>query len=68
MEVAEASGPEAMQWVVHTKKGTPAMHDWRPRFGQMLSELVANGGMKPQGGRYTEPTAGSEIPAKNGVP
>jgi aldehyde:ferredoxin oxidoreductase len=53
--VAEAIGPEALQWVVHTKKGTPAMHDWRPHFGQMLRELVASGGMKPQGGATAAP-------------
>jgi aldehyde:ferredoxin oxidoreductase len=35
--------------VVHTKGGTPAQHEWRPLLGQMLRELVASGGMKPQG-------------------
>ncbi len=54
-EVAEAIGGDAPQWVVHTKKGTPAMHDWRPHFGQMLRELVASGGMKPQGGGSVNP-------------
>ena len=48
VEVAEAIGGDAIDWVVHTKKGTPAMHDWRPHFGQMIKELVASGGMKPQ--------------------
>jgi len=40
---------------VHTKKGTPALHDWRPHFGQMLKEIVASGGMKPQGGATGNP-------------
>jgi aldehyde:ferredoxin oxidoreductase len=44
-----------MKWVVHTKKGTPAMHDWRPHLGQMLKEIVASGGMKPQGGATETP-------------
>jgi len=55
VEVAEAIGGDAPKWVVHTKKGTPAMHDWRPHFGQMLRELVASGGMKPQGGGTADP-------------
>jgi len=50
VQVAEAIGGDALKWAVHTKKGTPAMHDWRAQFGQMLRELVASGGMKPQGG------------------
>jgi aldehyde:ferredoxin oxidoreductase len=63
-ELAAALGGDAPQWVVHTKGGTPAQHDWRPLIGQMLRELVASGGMKPQGGgskapppdlRYREP-------------
>ncbi len=54
-QVAEAIGGEAWKWVVHTKKGTPALHDWRPHFGQMLRELVASGGMKPQGGGSVNP-------------
>jgi aldehyde:ferredoxin oxidoreductase len=54
-EVAEAIGGEAHKWVVHTKKGTPALHDWRPHFGLMLRELVASGGMKPQGGGTEKP-------------
>ncbi len=54
-QVAEAIGGEAPNWVVHTKKGTPALHDWRPHFGQMLRELVASGGMKPQGGGSVSP-------------
>jgi aldehyde:ferredoxin oxidoreductase len=55
LQVAQAIGGEAPQWVVHTKKGTPAMHDWRSYFGQMLRELVASGGMKPQGGGSVNP-------------
>ena len=35
--------------------GTPAMHEWRPLLGQMLRELVASGGMKPQGGGSKNP-------------
>ncbi len=54
-QVAEAIGGESPKWVVHTKKGTPALHDWRPHFGQMLRELVASGGMKPQGGGSVNP-------------
>lgn len=49
-ELAEALGGEAKNWVVHTKGGTPAQHEWRPLLGNMLRELVASGGMKPQGG------------------
>jgi aldehyde:ferredoxin oxidoreductase len=49
-ELADALGGEAAQWVVHTKGGTPAQHEWRPLLGNMLRELVASGGMKPQGG------------------
>lgn len=49
-QLAEALGGEALSWAVHTKGGTPAMHEWRPLLGQMLRELVASGGMKPQGG------------------
>ena len=54
--VADAIGGDAHQWVVHTKKGTPALHDWRPHFGQMLREIVASGGMKPQGGGSVKPS------------
>ena len=54
-QVAEAIGGDAPKWVVHTKKGTPALHDWRPHFGQMLREIVASGGMKPQGGGSAKP-------------
>ncbi len=54
-EVAQAIGGDAPKWVVHTKKGTPALHDWRPHFGQMIRELVASGGMKPQGGGSANP-------------
>ncbi|HEY7066012.1 MAG TPA: aldehyde ferredoxin oxidoreductase N-terminal domain-containing protein [Chloroflexota bacterium] len=54
-ELAEALGGDAPKWVVHTKGGTPAQHDWRPLIGQMLRELVASGGMKPQGGGSKEP-------------
>ena len=53
-QLAEALGGDAPNWAVHTKGGTPAMHEWRPLLGQMLRELVASGGMKPQGGG--EPT------------
>ncbi len=53
--VAEAIGGDAPKWLVHTKKGTPALHDWRPHFGQMLREIVASGGMKPQGGGSAKP-------------
>ena len=48
-------GGEAKNWVVHTKGGTPAQHEWRPLLSQMLRELVASGGMKPQGAGGTEP-------------
>ena len=51
-QLAEAIGGDAPNWAVHTKGGTPAMHEWRPMLGQMLRELVASGGMKPQGGRF----------------
>ena len=56
-QLAEALGGDAPQWAVHTKGGTPAMHEWRPLLGQMLRELVASGGMKPQGAGGTEPPA-----------
>jgi aldehyde:ferredoxin oxidoreductase len=54
-QLAQAIGGEAPNWAVHTKGGTPAMHEWRPLLGQMLRELVASGGMKPQGGGSTKP-------------
>lgn len=54
-ELADALGGDAPNWVVHTKGGSPAQHEWRPHIGQMLREVVASGGMKPQGG-------GSETP------
>lgn len=54
-ELAEALGGDARQWVVHTKGGTPAQHEWRPLIGNMLRELVASGGMKPQGGGTNNP-------------
>ena len=54
-QLAEAIGGDAPQWAVHTKGGTPAMHEWRPMLGQMLRELVASGGMKPQGGGSNKP-------------
>jgi aldehyde:ferredoxin oxidoreductase len=54
-QLAEAIGGEAPKWVVHTKGGTPAMHEWRPLLGQMLRELTASGGMKPQGGGSVNP-------------
>lgn len=56
-ELAEALGGEASNWVVHTKGGTPAQHEWRPLLSQMLRELVASGGMKPQGAGGKEPPA-----------
>ncbi|HEU5464321.1 MAG TPA: aldehyde ferredoxin oxidoreductase N-terminal domain-containing protein [Candidatus Binatia bacterium] len=56
-ELAEELGGEAKHWVVHTKGGTPAQHEWRPLLSQMLRELVASGGMKPQGAGGTEPPA-----------
>ena len=55
LEVAEAIGGDAVHWVVHTKRGVPAMHDWRPHFSNMLREIVASGGMKPQGGGQANP-------------
>jgi len=55
LEVAEALGGDAVKWVVHTKRGVPAMHDWRPHFSNMLREIVASGGMKPQGGGAANP-------------
>jgi aldehyde:ferredoxin oxidoreductase len=54
-QLAEALGGEATKWVVHTKGGTPAQHEWRPLLSQMLRELVASGGMKPQGAGGKEP-------------
>lgn len=54
-QTAEAIGGDAPKWAVHTKGGTPAMHEWRPKMGEMLRELVASGGMKPQGGGSTKP-------------
>jgi aldehyde:ferredoxin oxidoreductase len=56
-ELADVLGGEAKHWVVHTKGGTPAQHEWRPLLSQMLRELVASGGMKPQGAGGTEPPA-----------
>jgi aldehyde:ferredoxin oxidoreductase len=56
-ELAEELGGEAKNWVVHTKGGTPAQHEWRPLLSQMLRELVASGGMKPQGAGGAEPPA-----------
>src|SRR5579884_503111 len=53
--LAEALGGEAKNWMVHTKGGTPAQHEWRPLIGNMLRELVASGGMKPQGGGSERP-------------
>lgn len=54
-DLAHALGGEALEWVVHTKGGTPAQHEWRPLLSQMLRELVASGGMKPQGAGGKEP-------------
>lgn len=47
---AQALGGDAPKWVVHTKGGSPAQHDWRPRVSDMLDNLTASGGMKSQGG------------------
>ena len=49
-KLAQALGGEALQWVVHTKGGTPAHHEWRPLIKNMLNNLVSSGGMYPQGG------------------
>ena len=54
-ELAAALGGDAPAWTVHTKGGTPAQHEWRPLIGNMLRELVASGGMKPQGGGSNNP-------------
>ncbi|MBI4490637.1 MAG: hypothetical protein HY694_16250 [Deltaproteobacteria bacterium] len=54
-QLAAAIGGDAPNWAVHTKGGTPAMHEWRPLLGQMLRELTASGGMKPQGGGSLNP-------------
>ncbi|HLG72720.1 MAG TPA: aldehyde ferredoxin oxidoreductase N-terminal domain-containing protein [Chloroflexota bacterium] len=54
-ELAEALGGDAPKWAVHVKGGTPAMHEWRPLTGAMLSELTASGGMKAQGGGTLDP-------------
>jgi len=67
LEVAEAIGGDAIHWVVHTKRGVPAMHDWRPHFSNMLREVVASGGMKPQGGRHAQSAAGSQVPREVGT-
>ncbi|MBI2288795.1 MAG: hypothetical protein HYU73_00355 [Betaproteobacteria bacterium] len=48
--LANALGGDAPKWTVHTKGGSPAQHDWRPRIADMLANLVASGGMKGQGG------------------
>jgi aldehyde:ferredoxin oxidoreductase len=53
--VADFVGSDAHKWTVHIKKGTPAMHDWRPHVANMLRELVGSGGMKPQGGATGKP-------------
>lgn len=55
LQVAEAIGGDAPKWVVHVKGGVPAIHEWRPLMGQMLRELTASGGMKPQGGGSSTP-------------
>ena len=66
-ELAEELGGEAKNWVVHTKGGTPAQHEWRPLLSQMLRELVASGGMKPQGAGGAEPPADLALPGKVGT-
>ena len=55
VELADAIGGDAPKWVVHVKGGVPAMHEWRPLMGDMLRELTASGGMKPQGGGIPNP-------------
>jgi aldehyde:ferredoxin oxidoreductase len=55
VEVAEAIGGDALKWTVHIKKGTPALHDWRPHLSKVLNELVGTGGMKAQGGGNPNP-------------
>jgi aldehyde:ferredoxin oxidoreductase len=53
--LAAALGGDAADWVVHVKGGSPAQHEWRPLIGSMLAEVVASGGMKPQGGGSESP-------------
>lgn len=54
--LAEALGGDASKWAVHTKGGSPAQHDWRPRIADMLDNLTSSGGMKSQGGgEHPEP-------------
>lgn len=65
-ELAEALGGDAPKWVVHTKGGTPAQHEWRPLLGNMLRELVASGGMKPQGSGSVSPAPDLEYREKWG--
>ncbi|OFW00730.1 MAG: hypothetical protein A3G20_02810 [Acidobacteria bacterium RIFCSPLOWO2_12_FULL_59_11] len=48
--LAAALGGDAPNWAVHTKGGSPAQHDWRPRIADMLDNLTSSGGMKSQGG------------------
>ena len=48
--LAKALGGDAPKWAVHTKGGSPAQHDWRPRIVDMLDNLTGSGGMKSQGG------------------
>ena len=68
VQVAQAIGNDASKWVVHTKKGeTPALHDWRPDMGRMLCELVASGGMKPQGGGTNQAAPRSAVPREMGI-
>lgn len=55
VQLAEALGGDAPNWVVHVKGGVPAMHEWRPLIGETLRELLATGGMKPQGGGSVTP-------------
>jgi len=43
------------------------MHEWRPLLGQMLRELVASGGMKPQGGGSVNPPPGPSLPGEVGA-
>lgn len=51
--LGQALGGDAPKWAVHTKGGSPAHHDWRPRISDMLDNLTGSGGMKSQGGGET---------------
>jgi hypothetical protein len=53
---------------VHTKGGTPAMHEWRPMLGQMLRELVAQRRHEAARRRLEKSAARFARPTKNGDP